>query len=88
MTAVLAIWLAEPVGAQPPPGPGPFVAGALLGLGAGALVGAVAPPPPPPVVYVAPPYLTLTTRRRGGRIIPDIITAILATEVEMLRTCR
>lgn len=41
-------------------GPGPVVAGALIGLGAAALVaGAVAPAPvyvaPPPVVYAPPP---------------------------------
>ena len=59
MSAVVAIGMAGPVGAQPPPGPrfggpgaGPFVAGALLGLGAAALAGAVIPPPP---AYAAPP---------------------------------
>ena len=40
-------------------GPGAVIGGALLGLGAGALVaGALAPPPayyPPPPVYYAPP---------------------------------
>lgn len=69
LAAVLAIGLAGPVGAQPPPGgfgpgpgpggpgPGAIVGGALLGLGAAALVGAALtrPPPPPPPVYVAPP---------------------------------
>ena len=35
-------------------GPGPFVGGALLGLGVGALVGG-ALAPPPPVVYAPPP---------------------------------
>jgi hypothetical protein len=64
MAAVLAIGLAGPVGAQPPPGtrfgpgpggPGPFVAGALLGFGAAALVGAAVAPPPPPVYVVPPP---------------------------------
>jgi hypothetical protein len=42
------------------PGPGAYVAGALLGLGAAAVVGSIlAPPPvyyaPPPVVYAPPP---------------------------------
>jgi hypothetical protein len=41
-------------------GPGPVIAGALLGLGAAAVIaGAVAPPPvyyaPPPVYYAPPP---------------------------------
>jgi hypothetical protein len=39
------------------PGPGPFVAGALFGLGA-VVAGALVPPvyaPPPPVVYAPPP---------------------------------
>jgi hypothetical protein len=44
----------------PPPrghwggGPGPFVGGALLGLGVGAVVGSMLAPPPP-VVYAPPP---------------------------------
>lgn len=37
-------------------GPGPFVGGALLGLGVGALLAApYLAPPPPPVVYAPPP---------------------------------
>jgi len=42
-------------------GGGPIVAGALLGLGLGAVIaGAIAPPvvyAPPPVVYEAPPMI-------------------------------
>jgi hypothetical protein len=55
IAVMLVIGITGPVAAQPPPGPGPgpFIAGALLGLGAAALVGpAIAPPPP---VYAAPP---------------------------------
>lgn len=59
LAAVLMIGLAGPAGAQPPrgfgPGPGAFVGGALLGLGAAALVGAALTQPPPPPAYVAPP---------------------------------
>ena len=57
VAAVLAIGLAGPVGAQPPPGPGAVVGGVLAGLGAAALLGAVVPRPlpPPPVYYAAPP---------------------------------
>jgi hypothetical protein len=47
-------------GYRPHYGPGPAIAGALLGLGVGAVVaGALAPPPvyyaPPPVYYAPPP---------------------------------